>query len=80
MAQGKNDFKKLAPGVPGWIGSMPVGGHMGSYNEINGGKYGTAGANWVRWQLLGDQEAANWFKGGGAEKDGWTEIEKKDVP
>jgi hypothetical protein len=58
LAQGKADFRRLSSRVPGWLGSMPVGGHMGAY-EINGGKYNTAGANWVKWVLLGDQEAAS---------------------
>ena len=65
--------------MPSWLGSWEAGGHGGTYNEVKGGKYGVAGSNWLKWILFGDKEAADWFKNGGPEKEGWTDIAKKDL-
>ena len=43
--KGKSDFNKLSEGIPSWLGSWEAGGHGGTYNEVNGGKYGVAASN-----------------------------------
>jgi hypothetical protein len=69
----------MAAGVPAWVGSWEKGGHGGTYNVVNGGVYGTAASNWLKWVFFGDREAADWFKNGGPEKAGWSEVQKKDL-
>jgi hypothetical protein len=74
------DFTKIPAGTPVWQGNWPPAGHGGTYNEVNGGKYGIAASNWLKWILLGDQEAAKWFKNDDLPKsDGWTNIQKKGL-
>ena len=65
--------------MPSWIGSWEQGGHGGTYNEVNGGKYGVAAANWLNWIFFGDESAASWFKTGGPEAAGWIDVHKKDL-
>jgi hypothetical protein len=66
-------------GVPSWLGSWEKGGHGGTYNEVDGGAYGTAGANWLKWVFFADREAADWFTNGGPEAAGWTDVHGKDL-
>jgi hypothetical protein len=69
----------MANGVPSWVGSWEKGGHGGTYNEVNGGVYGVAASNWLTWVFFGDKRAADWFKNGGPEMSGWTDVQKKDL-
>ncbi|KAL3459807.1 Alpha/Beta hydrolase protein [Aspergillus heterothallicus] len=70
---GTADYHNLT-GVPKWIGNYPVG-HSGTYREPNGGVFGVAAVNWLKWVLKGDKVAARFFTAGGAEKTGWIETE-----
>jgi hypothetical protein len=65
--------------VPSWLGSWANGGHGGTYNEVNGGKYGVAASNWLKWVFFADKDAADWFKIGGPEKAGWTDVHSKNL-
>jgi hypothetical protein len=46
---------------------------------VNGGTYGVVASNWLRWVFFGDGKAAEYFKSDKAGKEGWTEIQKKDL-
>ncbi|KAF1807894.1 hypothetical protein P152DRAFT_463081 [Eremomyces bilateralis CBS 781.70] len=74
---GERDFKNLPSNVPSWKGNLPVG-HMATWSEKDGGKFGVAGTNWLKWLLKSDQEAAQWFTGGTAEQAGW-DVEAKNL-
>jgi hypothetical protein len=69
----------LKPGVPGWIGHWASGGHGGTYNVKNGGKYGVTASHWLRWVFWGEKESAEYFKADKSLEEGWTEIQKKDL-
>ena len=75
--QGERDYAALPAGTPKWKGNLPVG-HGGTYTENNGGKFGIAASYWVRWLLRGDNSAAAYFTGSGAQNDGWT-VQKADL-
>jgi hypothetical protein len=47
---------------------------MDSWSESNGGVFGKSERELFRWLLRGDQNASQYFLGGGAKADGW-EIE-----
>ncbi|KAL2816466.1 Alpha/Beta hydrolase protein [Aspergillus granulosus] len=69
---GMADYAALS-GVPKWVGNYPVG-HMGTYAQPEGGEFGVAAVNWLRWVLKKDASQAEWFTGGGAEAAGWEEV------
>ena len=77
IGQGERDYGAVSQGVPSWKGNDDSG-HGGTYGQPNGGRYGTAAANYFRWVLRGDTEAASYFTGGGAESDGWS-VESKSL-
>ncbi|KAL4906969.1 hypothetical protein BDW74DRAFT_176566 [Aspergillus multicolor] len=60
-------------GVPKWVGNYPVG-HLGTYAEPEGGAFGVAAVNWLKWVLKGDTSQEEWFVGGGAQEAGWEEV------
>ncbi len=53
-------------------------GHMGTYLEANGGKFGIAAVQWAKWLLHGNTTATHFFLGnagaGTAQADGWTAV------
>jgi hypothetical protein len=57
-ANGKRDFETMPPRVPAFYGVYPSVGHGGTYNEDNGGAFGTAAVAWLKWQLKNDTTAA----------------------
>ncbi|MCW9706059.1 hypothetical protein [Fodinibius salsisoli] len=63
--------------------AIPENPHGGTFHEKNGGVYGEFGVGWMQWQMKGDTEAAQLFKGHptGFEKadSKWTEIRKKNI-
>jgi hypothetical protein len=69
----------MQAGVPGWLGIWAPGGHGGTYNEVNGGKYGIIGSHWLKLVFFGDKESAEYFKDDKALGDGWTELQKKSL-
>ena len=56
-ANGKRDFETMPPRVPAFYGVYPSVGHGGTYNEDNGGAFGTAAVAWLKWQLKNDTTA-----------------------
>ncbi|KAF2674294.1 hypothetical protein BT63DRAFT_408496 [Microthyrium microscopicum] len=75
---GNRDYAAIAAGTPAWKGNWPPAGHGGTFNDLNGGVYGVAGAHWVNYVLRGNESEAAWFNGGAA-KDGWTEVASKSL-
>ncbi|KAL2863354.1 alpha/beta hydrolase family protein [Aspergillus lucknowensis] len=73
QSAGTADYHNLTR-VPKWIGNYPVG-HSGTYQEPDGGEFGVAAVNWLRWVLKGDKQASKFFRSGGAERAGWVETE-----
>ncbi|KAF1808104.1 hypothetical protein P152DRAFT_453167 [Eremomyces bilateralis CBS 781.70] len=67
---GERDFKNLPSNIPSWKGNLPVG-HMATWADKDGGKFGVAGTNWLMWLLKDDQGAARCLTGGGAQQEGW---------
>jgi hypothetical protein len=55
FANGNADFQAIN-NIPVMNANFPVG-HMGTYNQDNGGEMGKAATGWLRWHLLGDQGA-----------------------
>ena len=55
------DFDLLQ--VPAFRAWRENTGHGGTYREPNGGEFGEVGANWLKWQLKGDRDAARMFTG-----------------
>ncbi|WP_020652999.1 alpha/beta hydrolase [Massilia niastensis] len=57
----EDDFERIeAPVFRAWREQT---GHLGTYQEPNGGAYGQVAAAWLQWQLKGDQKAARQFVG-----------------
>jgi len=74
---GERDYKELPAGVSTWKGNLPVG-HMATYTQPKGGKFGTAMWKWLDWTLAGNNSSATFFTGDGAKADGWT-VERKNL-
>ncbi len=73
---GMDDFHRINH-VPACAANLPVG-HGGTYAQPHGGEFSVVALAWLQWQLKGDQEAAQMFKGddcGLSKREGWT-IEK----
>lgn len=70
------DYNAVNVGVPTWVGNLDVG-HGGTYQDPRGGLFGTAGQQYFRWVLRGE-DVSSYFLDGGAEADGWT-TESKDL-
>jgi len=71
---GERDFKELPQDTPTWKGNLPVG-HMATYRQEKGGKFGTAMWRWLDWTLRGNAESGRFFTGEGAgtaKGDGWS--------
>jgi hypothetical protein len=80
VRQGKSSYDSLPEGTPGWLGNYVPKGHGGTFNEINGGVYGTAASHWVNWLLRGNASAASFFTADTAAKAaGWSDITKKSM-
>jgi len=78
--QGERDFTELPKTTPTWKGNLPVG-HMATYTQPKGGKFGTAMWKWLDWTLAGNAQSATFFTGdgaGSAKADGWT-VEKRNL-
>jgi dienelactone hydrolase len=48
--------------VPVFLGWLPVG-HGGTFSQPNGGDWAKIAVNWLDWQLKGNTEKGEWFKG-----------------
>jgi len=71
---GERDFKELPKTTPTWKGNLPVG-HMATYMQAKGGKFGTAMWKWLDWTLRGNSNSSTFFTGdgpGSAKADGWS--------
>jgi hypothetical protein len=74
---GERDYKELPKTTPTWKGNLPVG-HMATYMQPRGGKFGTAMAKWLEWTLRGNATSAQFFTGNGAKADGWA-VESRNL-
>ncbi|KAF1954593.1 hypothetical protein CC80DRAFT_567170 [Byssothecium circinans] len=72
-ANGERDYSNMPAGIPKWKGNLPVG-HLGTYREKDGGKFGIIGARWVEWVMRGNATAAEYLTGAGAKNDGWSVV------
>jgi len=63
--------------VPSWKGNIPVG-HGGTYSQVDGGLFATAGVHWLDWLLKGNTTAAQYFTGPSAASAGF-EVESKNL-
>ncbi|MCK9899881.1 hypothetical protein CC117_21680 [Parafrankia colletiae] len=61
-ANALDDWSKLPPTLPAFLGSLDVG-HYGTYGQTNGGEFAQVGKDWLKWQLKGDQTAGQRFAG-----------------
>jgi len=71
---GERDFTELPKSTPTWKGNLPVG-HMATYMQAKGGKFGTAMWKWLDWTLRGNANSGAFFTGdgpGSAKADGWS--------
>ncbi|MFZ9585834.1 MAG: hypothetical protein ACO280_12885, partial [Pseudohongiellaceae bacterium] len=53
---------------------LPVG-HGGTFSQPNGGDWAKIAVHWLDWQLKGQAEAGQWFRGercGYCTQGGWT--------
>ncbi|MEY3661115.1 MAG: hypothetical protein RLZZ169_1941, partial [Pseudomonadota bacterium] len=60
--------------VPVFLGWLPVG-HGGTFSQPNGGDWAKIAVHWLDWQLKGQAEAGQWFRGercGYCTQGGWT--------
>src|ERR1700712_5918553 len=64
FAQGEKDYKELPQTTPTWKGNLPVG-HMATYMQAKGGKFGTAMWKWLDWTLAGNATSGTFFTGEG---------------
>ncbi|KAK0614439.1 hypothetical protein B0T14DRAFT_309274 [Immersiella caudata] len=72
----ERDYTRLAKTTPKWKGNLPVG-HGGDYHLENGGEFGVAASNWVKWVLRGDWRSSEYFTGsapGSAKRTGWDVV------
>ncbi|WP_241233677.1 CocE/NonD family hydrolase [Altericroceibacterium xinjiangense] len=77
---GTDDFRRIDH-VPVMLANLPVG-HGGTFASVNGGEWARAGAQWLRWQLNRDEDAAREFVGPECRlctRDGWS-VERKQFP
>jgi hypothetical protein len=44
------------------LANLPVG-HGGTFALANGGEWARVGAQWIKWHLTGDEDAAREFAG-----------------
>lgn len=70
--QAERDYQLLSADTPSWKGNLAVG-HGGTYQELNGGKFGVAATRYLlQWTLKGDTTAAEFFTGEEATQEGWV--------
>jgi hypothetical protein len=77
---GEKDYKELPLETPTWKGNLPVG-HMGTYMQDKGGKFGTAMWKWLDWTLRGNANSSTFFTGdgpGSAKANGWS-VQSKNL-
>ena len=75
---GEDDFTRIDH-VPVMVASHPVG-HLGTFNEVNGGAEARVTLRWLQWQLRGDKAAGRMFAGancGLCTDRAWTVQRKK---
>lgn len=70
---GMDDFHRISH-VPACAANLPVG-HGGTYGQPHGGEFAIVATAWLQWQLKGDQQAAQMFRGQQpaiTQREGWT--------
>jgi dienelactone hydrolase len=70
--QGERDYKELPAGLPVLKGEIDMG-HMGDYFFTQGGKFGKAAVNWLKWMFKDDVTSKLYFfeKNSPLVADGW---------
>jgi hypothetical protein len=75
LIKGEKDYKDLPKGIPVIKVSLDTG-HMGTYFQRNGGKFGKAAVAYFNAVLKGDERAKAMFSSNTNDsplvKDGWT--------
>jgi len=77
-ANGERDYKNMPEHIPTIKANLPVG-HMATYGDTHGGKFGQAAVLFFKWQMKGDQDAGQAFlnpKSGPLTKKGWDVVSK----
>jgi hypothetical protein len=77
---GMNDVERINH-VPVFVANLDVG-HGGTYGQPYGGEFGRVATAWFKWQLHGDEEAGQLFKGnppGLSKTPEWT-YARKNMP
>jgi hypothetical protein len=69
-ANGERDYKNIAKTHVKWKANLDVG-HMATWSQTNGGKFGKAEWMWLDWTLRGNAKSGDFFTKGGAQADGW---------
>jgi len=81
MSKGENDYKRVKAGTPKFKANLQGVGHMGTYMQAKGGKFGTGMWKWLDWTLHGNQTSSQYFVTdgpGSAKADGW-QVERQDL-
>ncbi len=78
-ANGMDDFKRINH-VPVFVANMDVG-HGGTYSRPHGGEFAKVATAWCLWQLKGDKEAGQLFRGEpcGLSKDPNWKVDRKNI-
>jgi len=72
FVNGERDYKALSnTTTPRWKGNLDVG-HLATWNQTNGGKFGKAELLWLDWMLRGNEASSQFFLGDSAKADGWS--------
>jgi hypothetical protein len=68
----EQDYKDLPPSLPVIMSSINAG-HMGTYSQRGGGKFGKISVEFWKWQLLGDENSKRMFFDESSQlyRDGW---------
>ncbi len=76
----QDDWDNIPSDLPAFFASLDVG-HFGTFEEPNGGEYGRVGAEWLKWQLKGESEAASEFVGSdcGLCDSDWEDVGQRDL-
>jgi hypothetical protein len=70
----EQDYRDLPPSLPVIMSSLNGAGHLGTYNQRYGGKFGKISVEFWKWQLVGDEKSKAMFfdKSSPLYNDGWN--------
>ena len=69
----EQDYRDLPLSLPVIMSSLDNAGHLGTYSQRGGGKFGRISVEFWKWQLLGDEKSKRMFfdKSSPLYMDGW---------